>query len=120
MDKNNYFKNIAGKGGFIREHGQIIVFLLFAAFFFYIAMLSINISADMNILPGPEEVSKKFLTVKIKKDVIGEIDKLSAFKKEHLAKYLGNPMERNPFSPYEANSFQSSPEPSISPVVPAN
>lgn len=120
MDKNDYLKNIAGRLEFMRGHWRIAVFLIFAAFLSYIAILSINIAADMNIPPSPEEVNKKFLTVKIKKEIINEIDKFSAFKKQDLIKYSENSTERNPFSSYEASSFNVYPEPSFAPVAPAN
>jgi hypothetical protein len=120
MDKNIYLKNIAGKLEFMRGHWRIAAVLLFAVFLFYIAMLSINIMADMNIYPGAEEVDKKFLIVKIRKDIISNIDRFSLFGKDHLAGYLENPVKRNPFSSYEANYPEISPGQGATPFVSAD
>lgn len=116
MSKNKYLEIIGAGLAFIPKHWGIITFLIFAAFLFYVATMSINIVAAISTVPSMEEVNKKFFTVKIRTDIIDDIEKFSEEKTRRQFKYSESPTDRNPFLPYIVEpATTSTPLPVVSP-----
>lgn len=115
MDKNKYLNKISEKIKFIARHWRIGLFLFFIVFLFYVLMLGIRITTEINISPNPEDVNKRFITVKIRKDIINSIENFSLFKEKYRNEKLDNFSDKNPFLPYSSESAAVSPEPAITP-----
>lgn len=122
MDKNKYLNKISEKFEFATGYWRIGLFLFFVVFLFYVLMLGIHITTEINILSNPEDVNKKFMTVKIRKDIISSIENFSLFKEKYRAEKLNDLSESNPFLPYTKESpiVFSEPTPTAAPSTPSN
>lgn len=100
MIKNKYFAKLKSVASFFFAHFQIMVFLCFAVFFFYLAMLGIEITSVINDAPSAEIIDKKIQNVKIRKDLIKKIDTFMILRQKHHYDLS----DKNPFLPYKKES----------------
>lgn len=117
MIKNKYFEKIISKLSFFPAHFRFAVFMIFAVFLFYIAMLGIEIISVINNTPSADDINKKIQSVGIRRDLIKKIDNFIALRQKAIS---GRIIDKNPFLPYPKDAdIPSGIEPAVFPAVPS-